>query len=157
MTGRRQFNRSSRTRLKRKRLRFSRTRSIRAARLPGRRGAVAIACAQGGPMHHPLPRRLPHRMIRRSVARRSGLYTYKYVGRQVNRRIARRLRCIPTGLSIVTRIHPGCTYGHYSRAISVTPVPSLFLPGDVTAPDLMTRTVIDGCRSRLPLCHRRRV
>ncbi|VEB36297.1 Transposase and inactivated derivatives [Legionella sainthelensi] len=70
---------------------------------------------------------------------------------RIEEEVTEQLEYIPAKLSVIAHVRPKYACNRCNEAVSIAPMPSLFLPKSMATPSLVAHTVVSKYEDHLPL------
>lgn len=145
------FGRSSEAHLGQGELQFDEAESIEATALPQEENTVTVTYTRKKPVRRPLPEHLPREVIEHDIAEEEKRCACGCMKQRIGEEVTEQLEYVPAKLSVIAHVRPKYACNRCDEAVSIAPMPSLFLPKSMATPSLVAHTVVCKYEDHLPL------
>jgi len=145
------FGRSSEAHPGQGELQFDEAESIEEAQLPQEENTVTVTYTRKKPVRRPLPEHLPREVIEHDIAEEDKLCVCGCMKQRIGEEVTEQLEYIPAKLSVIAHVRPKYACNRCDEAVSIAPMPSLFLPKSMATPSLVAHAIVSKYEDHLPL------
>jgi transposase len=145
------FGRSSEAHIGQGELQFNEAESVEPTELPQEENTVTVTYTKKKPVRRPLPDHLPREVIEHDIAEEDKLCACGCMKQRIGEEATEQLEYIPAKLSVIVHVRPKYACNRCDEAVTIAPMPSLFLPKSMATPSLVAHTVISKYEDHLPL------
>ena len=145
------FGRSSEAHIGQGELQFDEAESVETTELPQEENTVTVTNTKKKPVRRPLPENLPREVIEHDITEEEKLCACGCMKQRIGKEVTEQLEYVPAKLSVIAHVRPKYACNRCDEAVSIAPMPSLFLPKSMAAPSLVAQTIVSKYEDHLPL------
>ncbi len=145
------FGRSSEAHIGQGELHFDEADSVETTELPQEESTVTVNYTQKKPVRRPLPEHLPREVIEHDIPAEDKLCACGCMKQRIGEEVTEQLEYIPAKLSVIAHVRPKYACNRCDEAVSIAPMPSLFLPKSMATPSLVAHAIVSKYEDHLPL------
>ena len=122
------FGRSSEAHLEQGELQFDEAESVEEAELPQEENTLTVTYTRKKPVRRPLPEHLPREVIEHDITDEEKICACRCMKQRIGEEVTEQLEYIPAKLSVTAHVRPKYACNRCDEAVTIAPMPSLFLP-----------------------------
>lgn len=145
------FGRSSEAHIGQGELQFDEAESVETTELPEEENTITVTYTRKKPVRRPLPEHLPREVIEHDITEEEKRCACGCMKQRIGEEVTEQLEYIPAKLSVIAHVRPKYACNRCDEAVSIAPMPSLFLPKSMATPSLVAHAIVSKYEDHLPL------
>lgn len=145
------FGRSSEAHIGQGELQFDEADSVASTELPEEEHTITVNYTRKKPVRRPIPAHLPREVIEHDITEEEKRCICGCMKQRIGEAVTEQLEYVPARLSVIAHVRPKYACNRCDEAVTIAPMPSLFLPKSMATPSLVAHAIVSKYEDHLPL------